>query len=153
MQPSHRPTLLKRGLASIGAALDVVGSFVPLFVVIASAVMLVSSFGIVLAQNGALATVSIMVAIVGAFLLFLGRRSQRSALAGRTGNGLLRAGAALLPDGVGARYAEEWCGEFLDLRSEGAPWWALLTYVIGILLRAVPVLAVTLRLSRVRAVD
>jgi hypothetical protein len=67
--------------------------------------------------------------------------------------GMVRGAARALPSAARARYAEEWAGELYDLRAEGARWWQHASHVVGVLLYAAPVLAVTLRLSRVRAVD
>jgi hypothetical protein len=138
MQPPRR----KRVLARLAAVLDAIGDAIPVFVVLASGFLLLYGLLVVLLSSGILTGAVVVVAL--AFAL------RRPAAAG---SGLLRAGAALLPDGAGARYAEEWCGEFYDLRSDGARWWMRLAYVAGVLGRAVPVLAVTLRLSRARAVD
>jgi hypothetical protein len=126
--------------------LDAVGDAIPIFAVVASCVLLIYGLCVVLyglfvvAVQNAVA-VAALAAVVALAVVF------------RRPAGLLRAGAALLPNGAGARYAEEWCGEFHDMRSDGATWWARLAFVVGILGRAVPVLAVTLRLSRVRAAD
>jgi hypothetical protein len=109
--------------------------------------------GAVLAQAGTLVIVLAGIAGVGGAAIGTAKGTTRPGTAGRAANGLLRAGAALLPDGAGNRYAEEWCGEFFDLRADGARWWNLLAYVLGILLRAVPVLAVILRVGRARVVD
>ncbi|HYN96661.1 MAG TPA: hypothetical protein VES42_22700, partial [Pilimelia sp.] len=72
---------------------------------------------------------------------------------GSVGSGLLGRAAGVLYGDVGTRYAEEWRGELYDLRAEGARWWQRAGYVIGVLLWAAPVVAVTSRLSRARAVD
>lgn len=64
-----------------------------------------------------------------------------------------RSSARLLPAGVAARYAEEWAGELYDLRAEGASWWRRARHVTGILLCAVPLLAVQLRPRPRRVVD
>jgi hypothetical protein len=51
------------------------------------------------------------------------------------------------------RYREEWARELYDLRAEGARWWRRAGYVVGVVLWAAPVLAVTLRLRPQRAAD
>lgn len=69
------------------------------------------------------------------------------------GSGTLGCAARLLPGRTGPRYLEEWRGELYDRRADGERWWRRAGYVAGIVLYAVPILAVTLRLNRVRAVD
>lgn len=153
MTPRRLPTLRKHFLDPVGAALDAVGNAIEVFVVVAGAVLCVYSVVHVLAANRALLTTGFAVAFAACFRLLLTRPSRPRRSAAKWGSGLLRAGAALLPTGAGARYAEEWCGEFLDMRSDGASKWSLFAYVIGILGQAVPVLAVTLRLDRERVVE
>ena len=69
------------------------------------------------------------------------------------GNPVVNAAARLLPGGAGPRYAEEWLGELHDMRAEGDSRRLRVRYVLGVLFLAAPHLALTLRLSRVRAVD
>ncbi|MGX6606090.1 hypothetical protein ACWKSP_28770 [Micromonosporaceae bacterium Da 78-11] len=71
----------------------------------------------------------------------------------RVGASMVRGAAGALPRERRARYVEEWRGELYDLRAEGARWWQRAGYLATILLYVAPVLAVTLRLSRTKAVD
>ncbi|MDT5039196.1 MAG: hypothetical protein QOE51_181 [Actinoplanes sp.] len=66
---------------------------------------------------------------------------------------LLRVIATLLPGPARHRYLEEWRGELYDLDAEGTPWWRQAGHVVGVVLCAAPVMAVTLRLRRTRVVD
>jgi hypothetical protein len=107
----------------------------------------------VIIAGGAVLIVAASVAVVGTVALKSRRSGRGRAPASRVGQGLIHAATALLPGEVGARYGEEWSGELIALQDEGAGRSALARYVTGILLKAVPVLAISLRLHRSRAVE
>lgn len=60
------------------------------------------------------------------------------------------AAGLLLPKQAAARYREEWHGELYDLRMSGASWWSRASFIVAILGRTVPTLAVVLRQGRPR---
>lgn len=83
--------------------------------------------------------------------LFAERHGRTAAR--KAGPGFLGAAARLLPGSAAAWYQEEWRGELYDRRADGERWWRRAAYVCSILLYCAPTLAITLRLSRTRAVD
>ena len=71
---------------------------------------------------------------------------------GRSGGLAVQGAGRLLPATVRETYVEEWRGWLHDLRVDGAPWHRRLAELLSIVLAA-PRLAVTLWLTRQRAVD
>lgn len=71
----------------------------------------------------------------------------------RAASQLLGWATMLLPRSARLRWLEEWRGELYDLRADAEPWWRRAAYVIDVVFRSGPHLAVSLRLRRGRVTD